>query len=144
MEFLVEFEIKVPEGTPVPEVTDRFQAEAAAAAKLAAKGHIERIWKRPQATGESDVLGLYVAESKGELDALLEGLPLQGWMNVTVTPLEPHPNDPAALRLSSGAAPVTGPACPNRTWPWSTGWRRLLVNRRTSARLPGATAALCP
>ena len=112
MEFLVEFEIKVPEGTPVPEVTDRFQAEAAAAAKLAAKGHIERIWKRPQATGESDVLGLYVAESKGELDALLEGLPLQGWMNVTVTPLEPHPNDPAALRLSSGAAPVTGPRLP--------------------------------
>ena len=64
MEFLVEFEIKVPEGTPVPEVTDRFQAEAAAAAKLAAKGHIERIWKRPRATGESDVLGCTSPKAK--------------------------------------------------------------------------------
>jgi hypothetical protein len=32
MEFLVEFEIKVPESTPEPEVVDRESAEASAAA----------------------------------------------------------------------------------------------------------------
>jgi muconolactone delta-isomerase len=39
---------------------------------------------------------LYRAESEGELDGLLRALPLYEWMRITVTPLEPHPNDPAA------------------------------------------------
>ena len=30
------------------------------------------------------------------MDGLLRALPLYEWMRVTVTPLEPHPNDPAA------------------------------------------------
>jgi muconolactone delta-isomerase len=38
------------------------------------------------------------AESRAELDALLGALPLYEWMRVSVTPLEPHPNDPAAGR----------------------------------------------
>ena len=29
------------------------------------------------------------------MDGLLRALPLYEWMRVTVTPLEPHPNDPA-------------------------------------------------
>jgi muconolactone delta-isomerase len=96
MEFLVEFEIKVPEGTPEAEVKEREDAEASAVAKLADEGHVLRIWKRPVATGESTALGLYRADSEMELDGLLRLLPLSEWMNVAVTPLEHHPNDPAA------------------------------------------------
>ena len=102
MEYLVEFHINVPEGTSEGEVSDREQAEAAAAARLAADGHLVRVWKRTVGTGESNALGLYRAASKTELDALLEALPLYEWMSITVTPLERHPNDPAATQRSAG------------------------------------------
>jgi muconolactone delta-isomerase len=91
MEFLVEFEIHVPAGTPEAEVGDRERAEASAAARLVADGHLLRVWTRADTT-----LGLYRAGSETELDRLLDALPLREWMNVTVTPLGPHPNDPAA------------------------------------------------
>lgn len=96
MEFLVEFEVNIPDGTPESEVTDRENAEASAAAKLVDEGHLVRVWRRPAAPGESKILGLYRADSQTELDALLGALPLSEWMDVAVTPLEPHPNDPAA------------------------------------------------
>ena len=98
MEYLVEFHINVPEGTPEAEVSDREQAEAAAAARLAADGDLVRLWKRTVAPGETNALGLYRADSKTELGALLGALPLYEWMSVTVTPLEHHPNDPAVTQ----------------------------------------------
>jgi muconolactone D-isomerase len=94
MEFLVEFDVNVPDGTPESEVEDRERAEASAARSLAAKGHLVRVWRR-----EGKVLGLYRAQSRSELDGLLGALPLYDWMQVAVTALEPHPNDPAAARL---------------------------------------------
>jgi muconolactone D-isomerase len=100
MDFLVEFEIDVPAGTPEAEVEDRKRAEAVAATKLADEGHLLRAWKRPLSTGETHVLGLYRAESETELDGLLSALPLYDWMTVTVTPLELHPNDPGAASQS--------------------------------------------
>ena len=96
MDFLVEFEINVPQGTPESEVTAREDAESAAAAKLVDQGHLIRLWKRQVAPGESRPIGLYRAESEAELDGLMRALPLYEWMRVTVTPLEPHPNDPPA------------------------------------------------
>jgi muconolactone delta-isomerase len=96
MEFLVEFEVDVPAGTSETEVKDRERAEAVAATKLVDEGHLLRVWKRPLSTGETNVLGLYRAESETELDGLLGALPLYEWMTVTVTGLERHPNDPAA------------------------------------------------
>jgi muconolactone delta-isomerase len=98
MEFLVEFEISVPEGTPESEVRAREDAESAAAAKLVDQGHLVRLWKRRVAPDESRPTGLYRAESESELDGLLGALPLRDWMRITVTPLEPHPNDPAAAQ----------------------------------------------
>jgi muconolactone D-isomerase len=47
------------------------------------------------------VLGLYRADSEAQLDGLLRALPLHEWMHVDVTPLEPHPNDPAAAQPSA-------------------------------------------
>ncbi len=98
MEFLVEFEVNVPEGTPQPEVELRESAEADAAARLVDAGHLVRVWKRPVAPGETRILGLYRADSEAQLQGLLGALPLYEWMQVTVTALEPHPNDPAAVR----------------------------------------------
>jgi len=95
VEFLVEFEINIPDGTPESEVRDRDNAEAAAAAKLVDEGHLVRLWKPPVAPGETKVLGLYRAGSEPELEALLGALPLSEWMRVTITPLGQHPNDPA-------------------------------------------------
>jgi muconolactone D-isomerase len=92
MEFLVEFEVEVPAGTPDAEVEQHQRAESAAAAKLAAGGHLVRLWRRPLA---GDAIGLYRAGSEAALDGLLAALPLADWLRVTVTPLQAHPNDPA-------------------------------------------------
>lgn len=93
MDFLVDFDINVPEGTPEGEVTARQVAEAVAAAKLVDQGHLIRLWMRRVAPGESRPIGLYRAESEADMDGLLRALPLYEWMRVTVTPLERHPND---------------------------------------------------
>jgi muconolactone D-isomerase len=102
MEFLVEFTVTVPEGTPSSEVVAREQAEAAAARELIRQGHLIRLWKRPVAPGETKPFGLYRADSREQLDGLMGALPLADWMDIEVTPLEPHPNDPGPA--ADGAA----------------------------------------
>jgi muconolactone D-isomerase len=97
MEFLVEFEIEVPEGTPDSEVEQRSRAEASAAARLVDEGHLLRVWRRNAVVGDKTVIGLYAADSEAELDGLVGALPLAAWMRVTVIPLAPHPNDPAPV-----------------------------------------------
>ena len=103
MEFLVEFEIKIPEGTPESEVKDREDAEADAAAKVVEEGHLVRVWKLPVESGETQILGLYRADTETELDGLLRALPLYECMRVSVTPLAPHPNDPAGSPVTDGS-----------------------------------------
>ncbi len=95
MEFLVEFEVEVPVGTPDGEVEQRQHAESAAAAELAEDGHLVRLWRRPHVGDGTTAIGLYRADTEAELDDLLGELPLADWLRVTVTPLSPHPNDPA-------------------------------------------------
>ena len=94
MEFLVEFEVEVPAGTPDREVEERQRAESAAAAKLAVGGHLVRLWRRPLVGDGTTAVGLYRADSEAELGDLLGALPLADWLRVTVTPLDAHPNDP--------------------------------------------------
>jgi muconolactone delta-isomerase len=91
MEYLVEFELHIPDGTPESDVTSRFAAEATAAANLAKQGHLIRLWKTPD---ESRALGLFQTDHRAELGALLADLPLAVWLHITVTDLGPHPNDP--------------------------------------------------
>ena len=100
MEFLVEFEVSVPAGAPASEIEARSRAEASAAARLVDEGHLLRLWKPPAAPAETKALGLYRADSEAQLTGLLRALPLYDWMNVTVTPLEAHPNDPVPRRPS--------------------------------------------
>jgi len=105
MEFLVGFDVTIPDGTPESEIKERVGAEASAAAALARQGHLVRLWSPPVGPGESKAVGLYRAGSEAELDGLLGALPLNGWMQITVTPLEPHPNDPTSPRPSSFRLP---------------------------------------
>ena len=95
MEFLVEFEVEVPAGTPDTEVEHHQRAESAAAAKLAEDGHLVRLWRRPLLGDGTTAIGLYRADSEAELNDLLAALPLADWLQVTVTQLGAHPNDPA-------------------------------------------------
>jgi muconolactone D-isomerase len=95
MEFLVEFKVEVPAGTPDAEVERHQRAESAAAAKLAEDGHLVRLWRRPLVGDGTTAIGLYRADSQAGLDDLLAALPLNDWLGVTVTPLEAHSNDPA-------------------------------------------------
>jgi muconolactone delta-isomerase len=104
MEFLVEFEVNIPGSVPKSEVTAREHAEAAAAAELVEQGHLIRLWTRNVAPGESRPIGLYRAESEAMVNGLLRALPLYDWMRVTVTPLEPHPNDPALQHMRSASS----------------------------------------
>jgi muconolactone D-isomerase len=94
VEFLVEFEVTVPDGALASEIEARNSAEASAAARLVDEGHLLRLWKAPAAPAETKALGLYRADSEPQLTDLLRALPLYDWMNITVTPLEAHPNDP--------------------------------------------------
>jgi muconolactone D-isomerase len=91
VEFLVQFQTHIPDGTPESDVNARYKAEADASAKLAREGHLVRLWRPP---GERKALGLYRADSEAQLDGLLAALPLHEWMQLTVTPLQAHPSDP--------------------------------------------------
>jgi muconolactone D-isomerase len=95
MEFLVEFEVEVPAGTPDAEVEQHERAESAAATRLAEDGHLVRLWRRPLVGDGTTAIGLYRANSQAELDGLLAALPLADWLRVTITTLEAHPNDPS-------------------------------------------------
>jgi muconolactone delta-isomerase len=92
MEFLVEFELEVPRGEAV---SDAALGEVALAAeRLADQGHLLRLWIVPNGSQGDKVLGLYRVEDVNQLDDILDNLPLQEWVNVVITKLEPHPNDP--------------------------------------------------
>ena len=94
MEFLVQFALDIPEVVPESEIEDRESAEAAAAKTLADDGHLVRLWRASIGDGPMTALGLYRADSKAELDALLAALPLYEWLRISITMLDPHPNDP--------------------------------------------------
>jgi muconolactone D-isomerase len=107
MEFLVEFEVSVPAGAPASEIEARNSAEASAAARWVDEGHLLRLWKPPAPLADTKALGLYRADSEAQLTGVLRALPLYDWMNITVTPLEAHPNDPVPPATVSAAARTT-------------------------------------
>jgi muconolactone delta-isomerase len=98
MEFLVQFELAIPDGIAESLVEEREWAEAAAAEALADEGRLVRLWRSSVGKGRPTVLGLYRASSRAELDGLLGALPLYEWMHTSITPLVRHPNDPARTR----------------------------------------------
>lgn len=96
MEFLVQFDITIPDGAQESEINELESAEASAAGELARDGHLVRLWRLSDSAGSGKIVGLYRADTETRLGALLDALPMAGWMDVTITTLEPHPNDPLA------------------------------------------------
>ena len=101
MDYLVEFIITIPDDAPPAAIEQRLAGETTRVAELAAQGHVLRVWKPLPEDGRRRALGLYHAASDEELEAILDSLPLRPWMEISVTALAEHANDPA---LSSGPA----------------------------------------
>jgi muconolactone delta-isomerase len=91
-EFLTTFTIKVPADTPSPAVADAEAGEAARAHELADEGRLERLWVLP---GQGHALGLWRAHDGTEMQGIVDSLPLDPWMVTDITPVTPHPSDPA-------------------------------------------------
>jgi muconolactone D-isomerase len=96
VEYLVTMTTHVPEGTTDEAVQDVRVREAARSAELAAQGHLLRLWRPPLRPGEWRTLGLFAAADEAELEEVLASMPLRVWRTDEVTPLSPHPNDPAS------------------------------------------------
>ena len=94
MEYLTDMVTTVPEGTSPAKVDEMRAAEAVRAAELAKAGHLVRLWRPPLGPDEWRSIGLFCAADEAELRKVLDSLPLHIWMNVTITPLSSHPNDP--------------------------------------------------
>jgi muconolactone delta-isomerase len=106
MEYLVTMTTHVPDGTPEQAVDDVRAREAAHSRELAAQGHLLRLWRPPLQPGEWRSLGLFAADDGDQLEEVLASMPLRVWRTDQVTPLSPHPNDPAPAAVQA----VTGGA----------------------------------
>jgi muconolactone D-isomerase len=103
MDYLVEFLIDIPQGTPSADVDRLSHAEADRVDALAREGHALRVWRPLPDDGRWRAVGLYRADDDAALQAILESLPLYPWMTISVRTLALHPNDPARL---PGALPT--------------------------------------
>jgi muconolactone D-isomerase len=96
VEFLVTMTTHVPEGTSEQAVADIRRREAEHSRELATQGHLLRLWRPPLQPGEWRSIGLFDAADADQLEAVLASMPLRVWRTDEVTPLSPHPSDPAA------------------------------------------------
>jgi muconolactone delta-isomerase len=104
MEFLVDMVTTVPDGTTDAAVAAIRTREAARSRELAAQGHLLRLWRPPLGPGEWRTWGLFRAADAAELESVLSSMPLRVWRHDTVTPLTPHPSDPAGGDVMSSQA----------------------------------------
>ena len=138
MEFLVEFELEVPPGTPAAEVEQRQHAESVAAAKLAEEGHLAAALERDRCSAtEPRPSACTAPTARAELDGLLAALPLADWLHVTVDGARaPSERSRSGRRVRDRAARVPGSRVSAASRPRS-------ASRSTSARPPRAAGASC-
>jgi len=108
MEYLITMTTHVPDGTSEAAVQDIRSREAARSRELAAQGHLLRLWRPPLQPGEWRTLGLFAADDGAELEKLLASMPLRVWRTDEITPLSPHPNDPARHAEKPGSPAPEG------------------------------------
>src|SRR5215467_768876 len=96
MEYLVTMTTHVPDGTAEADIQDMRGREAVRSRELAGEGHLLRLWRPPLQPGEWRSLGLFAADSPGQLEQVLASMPLRAWRTDEPTVLAPHPNDPAS------------------------------------------------
>jgi muconolactone delta-isomerase len=95
-EFFTTFSTDIPDGTPAQVVSDARAAEARRTHELAEQGHLVRLWRLPASADGPWALGLWRAPDPARMRAILDSLPMELWLTEEITPLEPHPSDPAA------------------------------------------------
>lgn len=91
MDFLVQIDVRLPPDTDPVRKAELIAAEAVRAKELAAQGTISRLWRVP---GRWSNVGIWCASDATELHEAVSSLPLYPWLDVRVTPLARHPNDP--------------------------------------------------
>jgi muconolactone delta-isomerase len=94
-EFFTTFIAAIPEGTPTQVVNEARADEARRTRELAEQGHLIRLWLLPAWQDGSHALGLWRAQDAAHMRAILESLPMAPWLTEEITPLAPHPSDPA-------------------------------------------------
>jgi muconolactone delta-isomerase len=92
-EFLTTFVSAIRPGTSDRAVADASEREKERTRQLAEEAHLERLWALP---AEGHALGLWRAGDAHEMQAIVKSLPLDPWMTTQITPLTPHPSDPAS------------------------------------------------
>lgn len=97
-ESLIATTVTVPSGTPPSVVEEADTREAIRSRELAERGHLVRLWTLADSEDGPRTLGLWRARDPGELMAIVESLPLSGWMTIETTPLTLHPDDPIRMR----------------------------------------------
>lgn len=59
-----------------------------------------RLWTVPRQPGQLRALGLWGAHDAAGMIAIVESLPMYGWMSTDTVPLAIHPDNPAISRSS--------------------------------------------
>ncbi|MFN8101354.1 MAG: muconolactone Delta-isomerase family protein [Mycobacterium sp.] len=93
-EYLIATTVTVPDDTPADVIAGTVERESERARAFAGRGNLVRLWSLTAGPDGPRAVGLWRARDPGELMAILESLPLSGWMTIDTTPLSPHPDDP--------------------------------------------------
>jgi muconolactone delta-isomerase len=95
-EFSTTFIVAIPDSTPAQVVNDAEAGEARRTRELAEQGHLIRLWMLPAWPDGSHALGLWRSQDAVQMRTILDSLPMAPWLTEEITPLAPHPSDPAA------------------------------------------------
>ena len=93
MEFLLRIKVTFPPDGDPEEKARRIAAEGMRARELAAEGIIKRVWRIP---GQWANYGIWEAPDATIIHDAVTSLPMWPYLEVEVTPLAAHPNDPGA------------------------------------------------
>jgi muconolactone D-isomerase len=99
-EFLVQMENLIPYDFPPQQRAELFAAEAARARELHAAGVLVRLWR---VAGRRANVGIWRAPTTAALHDALESLPLFPHLDIQVTALGRHPNDPAYFDVNEAS-----------------------------------------
>jgi len=95
-EFLNSFLAVIPDDAPAQVVADARAGERRRTHELAQQGHLIRLWLVADWPDGSRALGLWRARDAAQVRTFLDSLPMAPWLTEEITPLVPHPSDPAA------------------------------------------------
>jgi len=112
-EFLNTFALDFPDDTPAQVVADAKAGERRRTRELAEQGNLVRLWLVADWPDGSRALGLWRAGDAAQVRTFLDSLPMAPWLTEEITPLTPHPSDPAA----PGSRPAARLGRPHESWP---------------------------